>query len=60
MIKSRRPRWAGYVAQMGKKMNAYRILLEKLEGKRPVGRPRCRWADNIKIDLREIGWASMD
>jgi hypothetical protein len=52
MIKSRRMRWAGYVAKMGEKRNAYRILVEKPEGKRPLGRPRCRWVDNIKKDLR--------
>jgi hypothetical protein len=51
MIKSRRMRWAGHVARMGEKRNAYRILV----GKRPLGRPRCRWVDNIKMDLREIG-----
>jgi hypothetical protein len=43
-----------------KKKNAYRILVGKPEGKRPLGRPRCRWADNIKLDLREIGWDGMD
>jgi hypothetical protein len=40
--------------------NAYRILVGKPEGKRPPGRPRCRWVDNIKIDLREIGWDDVD
>jgi hypothetical protein len=50
MIKSRRMRWAGHVARMGEKRNAYRIL-GKPEGKRPLGRPRCRWVDNIKMDL---------
>jgi hypothetical protein len=45
---------------MGETRNAYRILVEKLEGKRPLGRPRCRWVDNIKIGLREIGWDDMD
>jgi hypothetical protein len=45
---------------MGKKRNPYRILLGKLEGKRPLRRPRSRWMDNIKIDLREIGWDGMD
>jgi hypothetical protein len=54
MIKSRRMRWAGHVARMGEKMNAYRILMEMPEGKRPLG--RRRWVDNIKMDLREIGW----
>jgi hypothetical protein len=45
---------------MGKKRNAYRILVGKPEGKKPLGRPRSRWVDNIKIDLREIGCGSMD
>jgi hypothetical protein len=56
MIKSRRMRWAGYAARMGEKRNAYRLLVGKPEGKRPLGRPRCRWVDNIKMDLLEIGW----
>jgi hypothetical protein len=59
MIKLRR-RWAGYVARMLEKMNAYRRLVGNPEGKRPLGRPRCRWADNIKWDVREIGWDGMD
>jgi hypothetical protein len=44
---------------MGEKRNAYRILVGKLEGSRPLGRPRRRWVDNIKMDLREIGWDGM-
>jgi hypothetical protein len=44
----------------GEKRNTYRILVGKLEGKRPLGRPRRRWVDNIKIDLKEIGWDGMD
>jgi hypothetical protein len=55
IIKSRRMRWAGHVARMGEKRNAYRLLLGKREGTRPLGRPRRRWADNIKMDLLEIG-----
>jgi hypothetical protein len=55
MIKSRRMRWAGHVARMGLKRNAYRILVGNPEGKRPLGRPKRRWVDNIKMDLREIG-----
>jgi hypothetical protein len=55
MIKSRKMRCAGHVARMGEKRNAYRILVGKPEGKRPLGRPRRRWEDNIKLDLREIG-----
>jgi hypothetical protein len=51
IIKSRRLRWAGNVARMGEKINAYRILAEKPEGKRPLGRPRRRWKDNIRMDL---------
>jgi hypothetical protein len=45
---------------MGEKRNGYWILVGKLEGKRPLGRPRCRWEDNNKMDLREIGWGGMD
>jgi hypothetical protein len=56
IIKSRRKRWAGHVERMGEKRNVYRILVGKSEGKRPMGRPRRRWVDNIKMDLREIGW----
>jgi hypothetical protein len=59
MIKSRM-RWAGHVARMGKKRNAYRLLVENTEGTRPLGKPRRRWADNIKMDLGEIGWGGMD
>jgi hypothetical protein len=54
IIESRRMRWTGHVAGMGEKRNAYRILVGKLEGKRPLGRPRRRWVDNIKMDIREI------
>jgi hypothetical protein len=62
MIKSRKVRWAGHVARMGEKKNAYRISVAKPERKRPVGRPRRKWVDNIKIHvyLREIGWDGMD
>jgi hypothetical protein len=56
MIKSRRMIWAGHVARMEEKRNAFRILVGKPEGKRPLGRPRRRWLDNIKIDLVELGW----
>jgi hypothetical protein len=44
----------------GAKRNAYRLLVGKPEGKRPLGRPRCRWVDNIKMDLRETEWDGMD
>jgi hypothetical protein len=54
MIKSRRMRWAGHVARMGEGRVVYRVLVEKLEGKRPLGRPRRRWEDNIKMDLRDL------
>jgi hypothetical protein len=60
IIKSRRMRWAGHVARMGEKRNAHRILVGKPEGKRPLGRPRCRWVDNVKMDRREIGWDGVD
>jgi hypothetical protein len=60
IIKSRRMRWAGHVAQMGEKRNVYRLLVGKQEGKRPLGRPRRRWIDNIKIDLLEIGLNVVD
>jgi hypothetical protein len=55
IIKSRRMRWAGHGARMGEKMNAYRLLVGNPEGKRPLGRPRCRWVDNIRMDLGEVG-----
>jgi hypothetical protein len=54
-IKSRRMRWAGHVARMGEGRKVYRVLVGKLEGKRPLGRPRLRWEDGIKMDLEEIG-----
>jgi hypothetical protein len=53
MIKSRRMRWAGHVARLGRR-NAYAILVGKPEGKRPLGRPRCNWEDNVGMDLRKI------
>jgi hypothetical protein len=55
-IKSRRMRWVGQVACIGEGRNVYTVLVGKPEGKRPLGRPRCRWEDGIKMDLREIGW----
>jgi hypothetical protein len=60
MNKSKRMRWAEHVARMGETRNAYRILVGKPEGKRPLGRPRPRWVDNIKMDLGEIGWDGRD
>ena len=53
-LKSRRLRWAGHVASMEQSRNAYRVLVGKPEGKRPLGRPRCRWEDNIKMNLKEV------
>jgi hypothetical protein len=55
VIKSRRMRWAGQVACMGEGRGAYRVLVGRPEGKRPLGRPRRRWEDNIKMDLGETG-----
>jgi hypothetical protein len=60
IIKSRRIRWAGHVVRMGEKRNAYRLLVVKPEGKRPLGRPRRRWLDNIKMNVLEIGWGGVD
>ena len=60
VIKSRRMGWAGHVARMGEERGAYRVLVGKPEGKRPLGRPRRRWEDNIKIDLQEVGCGGMD
>jgi hypothetical protein len=60
IIKSKRMRWAGHVARIGEKRNAYRLLVRKPEGRSPLGRPRCRWVDNIKIDLLEIVWDGVD
>jgi len=60
VIKSRRMRWAGHVARMGKERGVYRVLVGKPEGKRPLGRPRRRWVDNIRMDLQEVGFGYMD
>ena len=56
MVKSRRPRWSGLVLCMGERRGACRILVGKPEKRRPLGRPRCRWEDIIKMDLRQVGW----
>jgi hypothetical protein len=53
-------RWAGHVARIGDKRNVYRLLVGKPEGKRPLGRPRRRWIDNIKMDVLEIGLGVVD
>jgi hypothetical protein len=55
VIKSRRSRWAGYVAHMGEGRGVYGVLVGRPEGKGPVGRPRHRWEDNIEMDHKEIG-----
>jgi hypothetical protein len=60
MIKSRMMRWTGHIARIGANRNAYRILVGKPEGKRPLGKPKRRWKYNIRLDLREIGWGGMD
>jgi hypothetical protein len=60
IIKSRRMRCAGHVARMGEKRNAFRLLVGKPERKKPLGRPRRRWVDNIKIDLGEVRWGDLD
>ena len=60
VIKSKRMKWAGHVACMGEWRGVYRVLVGKPEGKRPLGRPRRRWEDNIKIDLQEVGCGGMN
>ena len=60
VIKSRRMRWAGHVARMGELRGVYRLMVGKPEGKRPLGRPRHRWVDNIRMDLQEVGYEYMD
>jgi hypothetical protein len=60
IIKTRRMRWVRHVARMGEKRNVYRLLVGKPEGKRPLGRPRHRWIDNIKTDLLEVGLSVVD
>jgi hypothetical protein len=60
IMKLRRMRWAGQVARMGEKRKAYRLLVGKPEARRPLGRPRRRWLDNIRMDLIEVGWADVD
>jgi hypothetical protein len=60
VIKSRRIRWAGHVVHLGERRHIYRVLVGKPEGKRPLGRPKCKWEDNIKMDLQEVGCGVMD
>ena len=60
VIKSRRMRVAGHVARMGEERGVYRVLVGKPEGRRPLGKPRRRWVDNFRMDLREVGmWTGM-
>ena len=60
VIKSRRMKWAGHVARMGERRGVYRVLVGKHEGKGPLGRPKRRWEDNIKMGLPEVGCGGMD
>ena len=60
VIKSRRMRWVGHVARMGEESGVYSVLVGKPEGRRPLGRPRPRWVDNIRMDLQEVGCGYMD
>ena len=60
VIKWRRMRWAGHVARIAEERGVYRVLVGKLEGKRPLVRPRRRWVDNIRMDLQEVGCGYMD
>jgi hypothetical protein len=60
VITSRRMKWVWNIACMGEMRNTYRILVRKPEGKRPLGRPRCRWEDTIKMNCKEIGYKVMD
>jgi hypothetical protein len=59
-IKSRRMRWAGHVARVGEGRTLYRVLVGKPEGRRPLGRPRRRWEDGIRMDLQEISWGGVE
>ena len=60
VIKSRRMRWAGHVARMGEERGVYRVFVGKPEGERPLGRPRRRWVDNIRMDMQEVGCGHVD
>ena len=60
VIISRRMRWAGHEAHMGEGRGMHRVLVQKPEGRRPLGRPRHRWEDNIKMDLQEVGCEGVD
>jgi hypothetical protein len=60
IIKARGVRWAGHVVRMGENRNAYSLLVGKSERRRPLGRPRRRWLDNIRMDLGAMGWGGVD
>jgi hypothetical protein len=60
IIKSRRMRWAGHAARMGEKKNGYSLLVGNPEGKRPLGRPRRRYVDIVRMDLGEVGWGDVN
>jgi hypothetical protein len=60
VIKSRRMKWAEHIAHTGERRDVYRVLVGKHEGKRPLGRPSCRWEDNIKLHLQEVGCGDRD
>ena len=60
VVKSRRMRWAAYVSRMGEDRGVHRVLVGKPEGNRPLGRPRRRWVDNIKMDMQEVGGGRVD
>ena len=60
LIKSRRMRWAGHLARMEERRGVYRVLVGKSDGRRPLGRPRRRWEDNIKMNLQEVGCGGID
>jgi hypothetical protein len=60
VIKSRRMRWAGHVARMGERRGAYRIFVGRAEGRRSLGRHRRGWEDNIKVDMKDVGWGGRD
>jgi hypothetical protein len=59
-VKSSRKRWAGHAARMGEERKVYKVLVGMPEGKRPLGRPRCRWEDGIRMDVRETGLGGVD
>jgi len=60
VIKPKRMRWAGHVVHMGEERGVYSVLVGKLKGRRPLGRPRRRWVDNIRMDLQDVGCGYMD